>query len=357
MSPNSSRLPAVPSLSLGSRRSLGSLLAAAVLAVSAVAATAQGTLNIYSARHYQVDTEINKRFTEKTGIAVRVVNAPANQLVERLRSEGADSPADLLITVDAAQMQRAAADGLLRGMRAKTLDAATPAGLRDPKGFWYPYTVRARVILVAADRVKPGEIRTYKELADPKWRGRLLVRSSSSSYNQSLAASYLAAEGEDATRAWMRGIVRNLARPPQGGDRDQIKLVAEGLADVCVSNTYYLGMLATSSDPAERRQAERIRVVFPDQDGRGAHVNVSAAGTTRHARNPEAARRYVEFLLTPEIQKLIASTTYEHPVNMEISDNPVHKAWGRFKIDTTTFAQTGENLGRVIPLFDAEGWK
>ncbi|HLU70021.1 MAG TPA: extracellular solute-binding protein, partial [Fibrobacteria bacterium] len=275
----------------------------------------------------------------------------------RLRSEGADSPADLLITVDAAQMQRAAADGLLRSMRAPNLDAATPAALRDPNGFWYPYTVRARAILVAADRVKPDEIRNYEDLADPRWRGRLLIRSSSSSYNQSLGASFLVANGEDATRAWVRGLVHNFARPPQGGDRDQIKLVADGLADVCVSNTYYLGMLATSSDPVERRQAERIRVVFPNQDGRGAHVNVSAAGTTRHARNPEAARRYVEFLLTPEIQKLISSTTYEHPVDMDISDNPVHKAWGRFKIDTTTFARTGAHLDRVIPIFDAEGWK
>lgn len=338
-------------------RSTTSTRVLGALALAAGLAGAQDALNIYSARHYQVDEEINRLFTERTGIAVRVVNAPANQLLERLRSEGAGSPADLFITVDAAQMQRAAADGLLRNMRSKTLDAATPAALRDPDGFWYPYTIRARVILVAADRVKEGEIRNYEDLADPKWRGRLLIRSSTSAYNQSLGASFLAARGEAATREWVRGIVRNLARPPQGGDRDQIKLVADGLADVCVSNTYYLGLLAGSSDPVERRQASRIRVVFPNQDGRGTHVNVSAAATVRHARNPEAARKYVEFLLTPEIQSLIANSNYEHPVDMDITRTPIHKAWGAFRIDTTTFARTGGNLPAAIAIFDAEGWK
>jgi iron(III) transport system substrate-binding protein len=260
-------------------------LFALCVAATVSAPQASGVVNVYSARHYQVDEQVNRLFTERTGIGVRVVNAPANQLIERIKSEGSNSPADVPITVDAGQMQRAREEGLLRPLHSAALKDATPDGLRDPEGYWYPYTVRARVIMVSADRVKPGEITGYSDLADPKWRGRLLIRSSSSPYNQALTAAYLTAHGEDATRAWVRGITRNLARPPQGGDRDQIRFVAAGLADVCVSNTYYLGMMLNSTDAEERRLARLVRVVFPDQHGNGAHVNVSAAGVVRHASN------------------------------------------------------------------------
>ncbi len=320
-------------------------------------ASAEGVVNVYSARHYQVDEQVNRLFTERTGIEVRVVNAPANQLMERIKSEGSNSPADVLVTVDAGQMQRARAEGLLRPLNSGKLKEATPAGLRDPDGFWYPYTVRARVIMVAADRVGPNEITRYSDLADRKWRGRVLIRSSSSPYNQALTAAHLTAHGEDSTRAWVRGITRNLARPPQGGDRDQIKFVAAGLADVCVANTYYLGMMLNSTDAEERRLAGRIRVVFPDQEDRGAHVNVSAAGVARHAPNADNARRYLEFLVSPEVQALIVNATHEYPVNFDMTINPVLQSWGAFKPDTETFLKAGENLPRAIGILDAEGWK
>ena len=331
----------------------------ACLAASLVSLSlgAEEVLNIYSHRHYEVDQQVNRLFTEKTGIEVKVVNAEADQLIERLKSEGTNSPADLLVTVDAGRMQRARQDGLLQAIESETLAKATPAALRDPDGFWYPYTLRARVIMVAADRVKPGEIKDYEDLAKPQWRGRLLVRSSSNSYNQSLMASMVSALGEEKATAWAKGVAANMARPPQGGDRDQIKACAAGLADVCISNTYYLGLLLDSPDPAERGAAAKIRVVFPNQDGRGAHVNVSAAGVVKHAKNVENARKYLEFLVSPEVQAMLAKGSHEHPLSMDTSLNPHHAKWGDFKIDTTTFPEMGENQAKAQRLFDAAGWK
>jgi iron(III) transport system substrate-binding protein len=314
-------------------------------------------LNVYSHRHYEVDQQINALFTEKTGIVVKVVNAEADQLIERLKSEGANSPADLLVTVDAGRMQRAKAEGLLQPLESEVLKSAAPANLADPEGYWHPYTMRARVIMVAKNRVKPGEIENYEDLADPKWRGRVLIRSSSSSYNQSLVASMISANGEAETEKWVRGLVANLARPPQGGDRDQIKAVAAGLADVCVSNTYYLGLLLHSPDPAERAAAESVRVVFPNQGGRGTHGNVGAAGVTKHAKNVKQARAYLEFLVSPEVQAMIAKGSYEHPVSMDLTLSPVHEAWGAFKMDTGTLHELGEKQAAALRIVDAAGWK
>lgn len=319
--------------------------------------TAEEILNIYSHRHYAIDKQVNELFKEKTGIEVKVVNAEADQLIERLKSEGANSPADVLITVDAGRMQKAKADGLLQPLESEALEKATPENLRDADGQWYPYAVRARVILVSTDRVKEGEIKDYEDLAKPGWKGRLLIRSSSSSYNQSLAASIISAGGEEKAAAWATGVAFNFARPPQGGDRDQIKAVASGLADVCVSNTYYFGLLLNSPDVAEREAAAKLKIVFPNQDNRGTHVNVSAAGVTKHAKNTENAKKYLEFLVTPEVQKLIANGSYEFPISMDLTLCPTHEKWGEFKIDTETFPKMGENQVKTSKLFDAAGWK
>lgn len=314
-------------------------------------------VNVYSHRHYRIDESINALFTEQTGIKVNVVNAQADQLIERLKSEGANSPADLLITVDVGRMQRAREDGLLQPLQSEVLEQAVPEKLRDPEGYWHPYTVRARVFAVATDRVKPDEIRNYADLADRKWRGRVLVRSASSPYNQSLLASIVAAEGEDAARAWAKGVVSNMARPPQGGDRDQIKAVAAGLADIAVTNTYYFGLLVNSSDQAERELASKITLVFPNQDGRGTHVNVGVAGVTKHARNLENARKYLEFLVSPEVQKIIANGSYEYPISLDLTLSETHGQWGEFKIDSQTFQELGENQAKAIEIFDEAGWK
>jgi iron(III) transport system substrate-binding protein len=229
--------------------------------------------------------------------------------------------------------------------------------LQDGEGNWYAFAIRARVILVAADRVKPGEILDYEHLAQPEWRGRVLVRSSSSSYNQALMASMVTALGEKEALEWARGLAANLARPPQGGDRDQIKACAAGLADVCLSNTYYFGLLLNSTDPAERAAAAKMRLVFPNQDGRGTHVNVSAAGVTKHARNVKNAQAYLEFLVSPEAQKLLANGSQEFPASMDLTLNPTHASWGEFKIDTETFPKMGEDQPTAVRLIDAAGWK
>lgn len=315
------------------------------------------TLHVYSHRHYEVDQKVNALFTEKTGIQVKVVNAEADQLIERLKSEGADSPADLLVTVDAGRMQRAVADGLLQPVKSEALEKLTPAALRDENGYWYPFTLRARGIVVAKDRVKDGELKNYEDLAKPEWRGRVLARSSTSGYNQSLLASIVAAEGEQAATEWAQGVARNLARPPQGGDRDQIKAVAAGLADAAITNSYYLGLLLNSPDAAERKAGEAVRMVFPNQDGRGTHCNVSAAGITKHSKNAEAGKKYLEFLVSPEVQKMFAEGTFEHPISMDLSFGEQIGKWGDFKVDETGFRKLGEFSAAAVRIFDRAGWK
>ncbi len=330
---------------------------AAVAAATSLIGARADELNIYSHRHYPADQAVNRLFTEKTGIEVKVVNADADQLIERLKSEGENSPADLLVTVDAGRLQRAKADGLLQPLKSEVLEKASAEELRDPEGYWHPYTLRARVIMVSKDRVKPGEIKSYKDLADPKWRGRVLARSSTSTYNQGLLAAIVTGEGKEGAEKWAKGVVSNFTRPPQGGDRDQIKAVASGLADVCISNTYYLGLLLNSKDEADRKAGESVTVIFPDQDGNGAHCNVSAAGVTKHAKNVSQAKAYLEFLVTPEVQKMIANSTYEHPISGDTTLSPTHEGWGKFKIDTVTFPKMGESQIEATRIFDQAGWK
>lgn len=332
------------------------IVSALALLTSLIPLSAE-VLNVYSHRHYEIDQQIHKLFTEKTGIEVKVVNADADQLIERLKSEGANSPADVLVTVDAGRMQRAKEQGLLQAVESEEAAKAAPENLRDAEGYWYPYTLRARVILAATGRVKAGEIKTYEDLAKPQWRGRLLIRSSTSGYNQSLMASIIAANGENAAATWAKGVASNLARPPQGGDRDQIKAVAAGLADVCVSNTYYHGLLLNSPDPAERAAAEKMTVIFPNQDGRGTHCNVSAVGVVKHAKNVDQAKKYIAFLVSPEVQKLLANGSYEHPISMDLTLSPTLEKWGAFKIDTETFPEIGAHQETATRLFDAAGWK
>ncbi len=341
------------------RSNRNNILRSALLSTALLlsAASAEEVLNVYSHRHYGIDQEVNKLFTEKTGIEVKVVNAEADQLIERLKSEGENSPADVLVTVDAGRLQRAKTEGLLQPLKSEVLENATPEALRDPEGFWYPYTVRARVIIAARDRVKPDEIKNYEDLAKPEWKGRLLARSSSSSYNQSLAASIITALGEEKAAEWAKGVASNLARPPQGGDRDQIKACAAGLADICISNTYYFGLLLNSPDPAERAAAEKMYIIFPNQDNRGTHVNVGAIGVTKHAKNVDNAKAYMEFLVSPEAQKLISNGSYEYPISMDLTLSPTHEKWGEFKIDTETFPKMGESQQKAVKLFDAAGWK
>jgi iron(III) transport system substrate-binding protein len=314
-----------------------------------------GVVNVYSHRHYDADRELFRRFTAETGIEVQVVTASADELITRLRNEGAASPADVLITVDAGRLQRAADEGLLQPVRSEVLESNVPARFRDPAGHWYGLTQRARVVVYHRDRVDPGTLDGYASLAAPEWRGRVLVRSSSNVYNQSLLAELIEREGAEAAERWAAGVVRNLARAPRGGDTDQLKGVAAGVGDVALVNTYYLARLAESSDPEDRRAAERLAVHFPS--GAGTHVNVSGGGVTRSSRNVADATRLLEYLTGDDAQRLFAEGNQEYPVKPGVEWPSALREWGEFRSDTLDLAVLGARNGEAVRIFDRVGWR
>jgi iron(III) transport system substrate-binding protein len=317
----------------------------------------EDVVNVYSHRHYDADREIFRRFTEATGIRVNVVTASADELITRLRNEGAASPADVLITVDAGRLHRAAEEGLLQPVRTEVLEENVPPRFRDPSGHWYGLTQRARVLVYHRDRVDPSSLTSYADLASPEWRGRVLVRSSSNVYNQSLLAALMARDGMEAAEGWAGGVVANLARAPGGGDTDQIKLVAAGVGDVALVNTYYLARLAQSSDPEDRRAAEGLAVRFPDQAGAGTHVNVSGAGVTTSSRNVENALRLLEYLTGDEAQRLFAEANQEYPVKPGVPWTSILEEWGQFRADTLELSVLGALNPEAVRVFDRVGWR
>lgn len=323
---------------------------------------AEGEVNVYSHRHYEADQELFDAFTRETGIEVNVVSASADELITRLETEGVNSPADVLITVDAGRLHRAKERNLLQPTDSEILEANVPAELRDPEGYWFGMTQRGRIIAFAKDRVSADELSSYEALTDPKWRGRILVRSSENIYNVSLLASLIAANGEDAARSWAEGIVANLARAPQGGDTDQIKDVAAGVGDVAIVNTYYVGRLLNDQDPAARELAERVGIFFPNQDsdgedGRGTHVNVSGGGVTAHAPNRDNAVRLLEFLTGDEAQEVFAQANFEYPVKPGVEWAPTLREWGDFEADTLNLSVLGELNNEAVVLFDQARWR
>lgn len=314
-------------------------------------------LNLYSARHYDSDDALYQSFSDKTGIRVNLVEAEADQLIERIKSEGGNSPADVLLTVDAGRLWRAQEEGLFEPVRSEVLESAIPANLRDPGGLWFGLTKRARVIMYAKDRVNPSDLSTYEDLVNPKWRGKLLVRSSTNVYNQSLTGSMLEVHGAADTEEWARGLVANFARPPEGGDTPQILAVAAGQGDIAISNTYYLARLINSDKPEERAAAQQIGVFFPNQRDRGAHVNISGAGVLKTAPNKEAAVAFLEHLVSPETQELFANGAYEYPVLSGVPVNSTIQQFGQFKEDTMNAGIFGRNNAEALRVMDRAGWK
>ena len=314
-------------------------------------------VNVYSHRHYNVDEQLFEAFTEKTGIEVNVVNASADELIKKLEMEGENSPADVLITVDAGRLYRAKDKGLLQPVKSEELNQNIPERFRDPEGEWYGLTYRARIIAYHEDRVEKDAIQTYEGLADDKWEERVLIRSSENIYNQSLMASLIAHKGEEATKKWAKGLVENMARKPQGGDRDQVKAVAAGKGDLAVVNTYYLGHLLNSEEEAEVKAGEQVKVCFPNQDGRGTHVNVSGAGVTKHAPHKENAIKFLEYLSSEKAQSEFAAANYEYPVKKGVKKASVLSEWGDFKKDTLNLNRLGELNRKAVKIADEVGWK
>ena len=326
------------------------------LALAASGADAQ-EVNLYSSRHYDTDVALYDTFTEQTGIVVNLIEGDADQLLERIKAEGRNSPADVLITVDAGRLWRADQAGILQSVSSPVLEQAIPAELRHPEGKWFGFSERVRGIVYAKDRVDPSEITSYEDLADPKWQGRVCIRSSTNVYNQSLVASMIEADGIEATEAWAKGLVDNLARPPQGGDTDQIEAIAAGECDVAVVNHYYFVRLLESEAAEERAIGDKVGILFPNQDGRGAHANISGAGVVATAPNKDNAVKFLEYLTTPQAQTYFAQGNYEFPVVEGVKLDPVLEQWGAIKTDAINAAKLGENNPDAVKLMDRAGWK
>ena len=314
-------------------------------------------INLYSSRHYNTDDELYELFTEQTGIKVNLIEGNADELIERIKSEGANSPADVLITVDAGRLWRAEQAGLFAPVSSQVLTEKIPANLRHPDNLWFGFTKRARAIVYNKDTVDPSELSTYEDLADPKWKDRLVIRSSNNIYNQSLVAGLIEAHGEQAVEEWTKGVVSNLARPPEGNDRAQIEAVAAGLADLAVVNTYYLPRYAKDGDPTEQAIFARIGVFFPNQDDRGTHVNISGGGLVKTAPNQESAIAFLEFLVSPEAQAFFAQGNDEYPVVAGVPVDPIVADFGTFKEDTVNVSAYGENNAEAVQIMDRAGWK
>jgi iron(III) transport system substrate-binding protein len=330
-----------------------------VMTVLSLALVGRGeeVVNVYSARHYDSDDAIFAQFTEKSGIRVNLLQGDSDALLARLQREGRRSPADLFITVDAGRLRRAEEQNLFQPVDSSVLRAAVPEHLRHPEGLWVGLTKRARVILHATDRVSPGEITRYEQLADPKWRRSVLIRSSSNIYNQSLVASLIEHLGEEATLAWCQGLMANTAQRPQGGDRDQVRAVAVGVGRIAVANHYYFAQMLMSEDAVEREAAEKMTLVFPNQEDRGTHVNISGAGILKTAPHPDNARKLLEFLVSPEAQEAFAAGSFEYPVVVGVPLSPVLKQFGTFKEDALGAHILGKYNQDAVRLMDRAGWR
>ncbi len=316
----------------------------------------EDVVNIYSGRHYQVDENLFREFTEQTGIQVNLVKADTDQLLNRLEMEGANTPADLLITADAGRLVTASAKGLLQQIHSEVMDEVVPVSHRDPEKRWTAMTKRARVIVYHKDRVSPDNLSTYEALADPEWHGRVLVRSSQNHYNQTLMASMIAALGSDDAEAWATGLVENMARSPRGNDRDQVKAIAAGQGDVAIVNTYYMGLLKHSTNGEERRVAEQTRIYFPNQENRGSHVNFSGIGLIRASENTENAIRLIEFMLSHDAQQKLAQENHEYPVNIKVEWPELLQSWGDFKADDLPVDDLEPFLQDAMFVFNRADW-
>ncbi|MEX2320957.1 MAG: Fe(3+) ABC transporter substrate-binding protein, partial [Saccharospirillum sp.] len=335
------------------KRILVAAVAGAVLGSSALAEE----VNVYSARHYDSDEALYSAFTEETGIEVNVIEGDSDQLIERIKREGVASPADVMMTVDAGRLWRAEQEGIFQSVNSGVLGDRLPEAMQHPDGLWFGFSQRARAIYYNRETVNPADIESYEDLADSRWEGEVCIRSSSNIYNQSLLASFVEHHGEEAAEEWAQGIVDNMARQPQGGDTDQILGVAAGECDVAIANHYYYVRLLKSDDVADREQARRVGIIFPNQNGRGTHVNVGGAGVVATAPNRDNAVRLLEFLASDAAQEIFAQGNNEFPVVESIKRDPVLESFGNFNRDDLNISSLGENNPTAVRIFDRVGWR
>lgn len=328
-----------------------------VLSACTLGLDQDNSITLFTQRHYDTDQELFDLFTEQTGIAVNVVSAGGDELMNRLETEGEDTAADVLLMADVGRLHLATERGLLQPVSSPTLSENIPANFREPQGYWFGLTKRARIIVYHPDRVSMSELSTYQALTEPQWEGRVVTRTSTNLYSQSFTASMIAVYGEEEARTFVRGLVANLAHAPRGNDRDQAKQVMNGEADVAIMNTYYMGRMLNSADPFEREVAETLALFFPNQETTGTHVNLSAAGVTRHANNVEGAIQFIEFLSGTEAQGLFASANFEYPVNEAVEIDPLVASWGSFKPQEINLALLGVHARQAVIIMDEEGWE
>jgi len=314
-------------------------------------------LNVYSARKEALIKPVLDKFAKQTGIKINLITAKADALLKRIESEGKNTYADVFITTDAGRLYRAKEAGVLQSFESKVLNEAIPENLRDPQGYWYGLSVRARTILYVDKYIDKNILSTYEDLSKPEFKGKICIRSSNNIYNQSLVASMLEANGEAKTQAWANDFVKNLARKPKGGDRDQVKAAAAGQCDIAIVNTYYFGKMLKSKKKKELEAAKTVKVFWPNQNDRGTHVNVSGAAITKYSKNPKQAQQLIEFLSSKESQQWYASVNYEYPARTDVEPSDLLKSWGKFKSDTLNLAKLGENNARAVMIMDKAGWR
>ncbi|MDO1560074.1 extracellular solute-binding protein [Brevundimonas sp. 2R-24] len=316
-----------------------------------------GVVNLYTARHYDSDLQVYEAFTEATGIRVRRIEMPASEMIERLRAEGDASPADVIVIADAGAMGRAAEAGLLQPAASDDLVSRVPQNFRDPQNRWFGFTRRARVVAYDSAKVRPEEIDTYEELASPRFRGKLCVRNSDNPYNISLLSALIEHWGPERATEWARGVVANMARPPQGGDTDQIRAVGAGQCEVAITNSYYFLRMAGSENAADREIMQGVRLGFPSLDGRGSHNNVSAAGLAANAPNRANAIRFMEFLTEAQAQGVFAEVTNEFPTAEGAAVPERMRDYAARPVDPLPMSAYGPRQAEAQRIFEAVGWR
>lgn len=342
------------------KKSIISLASIAMLTIGVATGCAPKTsksqenvINVYSARHYDVDKELYKEFEEKTGIKVNVVEGKAPELLERLKREGKDTQADVFATADVANLYQAIDGELTQPIESETVNKNIPKNLRGNNNEWVGLTTRARIVAYDKEKVDPSQLSTYDDLTSDKWKGKILTRSSDSSYNQSLLASFIELNGEEKAQTWAKGMVNNFARQPEGNDRDQVKAIAAGEGELAIVNTYYVGQMLNSQDQEEVKAAKKVKVFFP----KNTHVNVSGIVLSKYSKNKENAIKFIEFLTEEKAQEAITNNNFEYPANPNVEPSELLKSWGEFNPQNIDLTKVGEYNKKAVEIFNQVGWK